>query len=63
MSDRPPPVFSKFEWFVLIVLAILAASIGAPYLKYGYVGYYLSGKCPPTMATSIPQCHPRGIAR
>jgi hypothetical protein len=51
-------VMSKLQWLLVAALAVVAFIIGAPHLNHGYVGYYLSGKCPETTDTTIPQCQP-----
>ena len=48
---------SKLQWFLVIVAMVIAFIIGAPHLKDGYVGYYLSGKCSEETRAWIPQCH------
>ena len=51
-------MISRLEWFTIIALAAAAFALGAPHLKDGYVGYWLSGKCPETTETTILQCSP-----
>lgn len=49
---------TKLQWCLVITLTAAAVAFGWPYLKDGYVGYYLSGRCPETTQTTIPQCKP-----
>jgi len=48
---------SKREWLIVFVVGIAAFAIGWPYLKHGFIGSYLSGKCDEAPASSKPECH------
>jgi hypothetical protein len=47
---------SKLQWLLVIAATAVAFIFGAPHLKDGYVGYYLSGKCSEPDAARIAQC-------
>jgi hypothetical protein len=38
-------MLSKLQWLIILLLIVVAIVSGLPYMKDGYVGYYLAGKC------------------
>jgi hypothetical protein len=52
---------SKLQWLLVIAATAVAFVLGAPHLKHGYVGYYLSGKCSEPDGARIAQCRETGF--